>query len=95
MPSTAVNNVDRISPREMNVQNPCPPLMVSATEPFIATVFARAVNTESTRCDFQLQTDRPTKAFERGLISYCLATYTPERVDYVKATLASYATVCC
>jgi hypothetical protein len=29
------------------------------------------------------------------LISYYLATYTPERVDYVKATLASYATVCC
>jgi len=42
MPSTAVNNVDRISPKEMKVQNPCPPLMVSGTEPFIATVFARA-----------------------------------------------------
>jgi hypothetical protein len=30
----------------MKVQNPCPPLMVSATERFIATVFARAVNTD-------------------------------------------------
>jgi len=26
MPSTAVNNVDRISSKEMKVQNPCPPL---------------------------------------------------------------------
>ena len=75
LPSAPVNCVDRLLAERDEVAKPLPDVGGERNRSAHGhSLRARLSRVTSTRCDFQVQTDRSKKALDRGLISFCLAT---------------------